>query len=736
MLRTRIVSLLGAVLLLTPLSYGGGSFGTVRGVTRNAEGAPLGGVQVVIHSLDEDADRTTLSDQRGAFLVENLKPGRYQLTANKSGLASLLTATVELGPQQSLQVDMTLAAPADSRETIASTRVAELPKPSAKSNADGPPLTQREKQFLERIDRLEQRLAALEASQARSAEPLPRPPVSTQAAAADQPGVAASAKHNLQAVAVNQLLTAPPPASIATAAATPPATPAKVEIRPDAPANASGTLPPSPGQGSTKPDSPTQPVMVASLEGTAGLKPAAKSEIIPVEPAATQAATAQAPAKIEPFSDADWTWLNGNPRTKNIYWDSKFFTPEIRSDITYTYDFNHPADHSMGGSSEIFRSQEVQVEQLGVGGDFHYDNVRARLMTQFGMYSETTPRNDASPGNGQWDLATAYRYVSEAYGGYHFNVLHGINVDAGIFMSYIGLFSYYNFDNWAYQPSYVSSNTPWFFNGVRVQIFPTAHLKIEPWFINGWQSYASANHRPGLGGQIKWTPKSWVNIISNNYGLGHDDLFVPNRGRIHTDDSVELKYYDQPVKTLDKMAFTFTGDMGCEFGGGVSCYGDTKGGPKQSFLGYMFYNRFWFKKDLYGLTLGGGEINNPGRYLVLLPPINGETAISAATNSPYFTENPGDPFKAWDSSITFDWMPKQYITFRWEFTHRRANVPYWSGQGGITPPGGNNGFPSQYACMNGSPSLTPAGCNGNGGVWYPDLRRSENLIDMDILVKF
>jgi hypothetical protein len=184
------------------------------------------------------------------------------------------------------------------------------------------------------------------------------------------------------------------------------------------------------------------------------------------------------------------------------------------------------------------------------------------------------------------------------------------------------------------------------------------------------------------------------------------------------------------------MAFSLTGDIGCEYGGGVSCHGDTKGGPKQSFLGYMFYNRFWFKKDLYGVTVGGGEINNPGRYLVLIPPINGMTAISAATNSPYFTENPGDQFKAWDSSFTFDWMPKQYITFRWEFTHRHASVPYWSGPGGITPPGGNNGFPTEYACMNGSPSLTIAGCNGNGGVWRPDLRKNENLIDMDILVKF
>ena len=125
-------------------------------------------------------------------------------------------------------------------------------------------------------------------------------------------------------------------------------------------------------------------------------------------------ATTEKPKYVEPFSDADWTWLNGNPRTKEIFWDTKFFTPEIRADTNYVADFNHPADHSIGGSSELFRSYEVQLEQLGVGGDFHYDNVRARLMTQFGMYSVTTPRNDPSPGHGQWDLANAYRYVSEA----------------------------------------------------------------------------------------------------------------------------------------------------------------------------------------------------------------------------------------------------------------------------------------------------------------------------------
>jgi len=433
--------------------------------------------------------------------------------------------------------------------------------------------------------------------------------------------------------------------------------------------------------------------------------------------------------KAQPFAFADFTWLNGNPRTKEVPLDTKFFTPEIRADVDYVYDFAHPKDDTIGGSSEIFRSNEVHVTQLGVGGDFHYDNVRARVMTQFGLYSQTTPRNDASPSRGQWNLDNAYRYLSEAYGGYHFNVMHGINVDAGIFMSYVGLFSYYQFDNWTYQPSYVSSNTPWFFNGVRVQIFPSEHLKIEPWFVNGWQSYGRFNNRPGIGMQILWRPNGWLSVLGNQYMLGEDALNTPGRVRYHTDDSIQIKYYDNQERFLDKAAFSLTGDMGCEHGGGVSCAGNSAKGPKQSFLGYMLYNRLWFDNDRYGLTIGGGQINNPGRYLVLLPPINGATA---ASGTPYFTENPGDPYKAWDISGTFDWMPSQYITFRWEYNHRAANVPYFSGSGGVTPPGGNQGTAGSFVCLSGFTT-----CNGSPtNTWFPDLRKTENRATIAILVKF
>jgi hypothetical protein len=361
----------------------------------------------------------------------------------------------------------------------------------------------------------------------------------------------------------------------------------------------------------------------------------------------------------------------------------------------------------------------------------------------YGMFATTTPRNDASFGVGQWDLRGAYKYVSEAYGGYHFNVNHGLNVDGGIFVSYIGLFSYYNYDNWTYQPSYVSSNTPWFFNGARVQWFPTNKLKIEPWFINGWQSYAKYNGHPGLGGQILWEPKEWFKLVANQYGYGQDNLGLPHTERIHTDDSIEVRYYNDPESPgVSKMAFSLTGDAGCQYGGGIQCTGASSKN-KESFVGWMLYDRTWFHKNLYGLTLGGGEMSNWGRYLTLLPPINGADAV---TGSPYFPEAPGLRAHMWDSTVTFQYMPKQYITWWGEVGYRHSDVPYFAGRGGVTPPGfplgGTNGAPGQFACMSGAPSgasdlpTATTNCKGLGGVWFPDLRRSEAKVSIGIMVKF
>lgn len=145
-----------------------------------------------------------------------------------------------------------------------------------------------------------------------------------------------------------------------------------------------------------------------------------------------------APAS-EPFTFADFTWLNGNSRETETPLDSPVFTGQFSLDTNYTYSFARPADHSLVGSTTSGRSGELQVSDLAVGGDFHWKGARGRVMTQFGLYSTMQPRNDSSPSRGQWDLADAYRYLSEAYGGYHWDALHGVNLDVGLFMSYVGL---------------------------------------------------------------------------------------------------------------------------------------------------------------------------------------------------------------------------------------------------------------------------------------------------------
>jgi hypothetical protein len=523
--------------------------------------------------------------------------------------------------------------------------------------------------------------------------------------------------------------------------------------------------------------------VLTSVSPAAGM-PSSLQSATPTAPAAPPVPeiSAQTTTKGEPFP-GDWTWLNSNGHAVDSPMATKYFTPEFRADANYTLDYNHPKDDTLGGSTETFRSDEWQLEQISIGGDIHINNVRGRILTMDGLFATTTVRNDGSPNRGQWDLANAYKYVSEAWGGYHWDVAHGLNVDAGIFVSYIGLFSYYNFDNWTYQPSFVSSNTPWFFNGLRIQYFPTSKLKIEPWIINGWQSYARYGSKPGLGGQILWRPKPYLDFVWNNYGLGEDDSTNLGRSRVHADYSAKVKVYDQPTKPLDKIAFTITGDAGCEYGGGpasfatpdgalnpkglspetgttdsysggVNCHGNSKNGrPKQDFIGWMMYNRYWFHKDLYAVTLGGGQMSNPGRYLTLLPPINGATAI---TGTPYYTENAGDRAQMHDGTITFDYMPSQFITFRLEEGYRYSDTPYWTGRGGITPPGGNNGSPQDYACAAGNSSgygygtanlaLAEQACNaplsaigtpaGLNYIWWPDLRTNQTVSTIAIMVRF
>lgn len=426
----------------------------------------------------------------------------------------------------------------------------------------------------------------------------------------------------------------------------------------------------------------------------------------------------------QPFENIDQTWQNGSDRRdSSVFKNLPFFTPTLLVDVNYTHSFNKPNDNTVVGSTALARNNEVELSALHFGGDFEYKGARARVMTQFGTRSIVVPRNDFSPYRGQYSLANAYRYLSEAYAGYHFNKWYGINIDAGMFMSYVGLNSYYQAENWEYQASFTSDNTPWFFNGVRLQVYPSKTLKVEAWLINGWQSYGKFNSMPGFGGNITWMPNSNVKLLTNDY-YGTDAAMIPQRKRFHSDNSLLVRYYNKPESNgISRMAFSLTADIGFEKGGGVNGFSnkDSAKGPAQYFASTMFYNRIWFAKNKLAWTIGGGIMTNPGRYLVLYP--TGQASPLPNPNNPTQTEgafpfsaNPGDPFKGWDASTNLDFMPNQSITFRIEFVHRHSSVPYFAGAGGVTS---QTGY-----------TTTPLDPN-----WRPDLVKTENRLIAAVLFR-
>jgi hypothetical protein len=103
--------------IVLSLSLAAGSFAqpsadsaSIVGMTKGPEGTPLAGVRVVIHSVEGGTDRILQTDASGAFAATDLKPGHYQLSANKDQLVSTPGTSVELAANQSLRTDLALAA--------------------------------------------------------------------------------------------------------------------------------------------------------------------------------------------------------------------------------------------------------------------------------------------------------------------------------------------------------------------------------------------------------------------------------------------------------------------------------------------------------------------------------------------------------------------------------------------------------------------------------------------------
>jgi hypothetical protein len=407
----------------------------------------------------------------------------------------------------------------------------------------------------------------------------------------------------------------------------------------------------------------------------------------PAEQAVVVAPTSPAPSKTEdvptaPFAWADFTWMNGQSRQKDF--PLKAFgdavTLSLYLDFNYAYSGNHPRDNTLTSTASVPRHNEIGINLVSIGFDWNYKNVIGRISLQAGSMLSVVQDLDGTAARGRSLAIHNLRYVREAVAGYHFDGIgHGLNLEGGIFMSYIGLESYLLAENWNYQRSLICEHTPFYFHGVRAQYFPSDRVKIEPWLMNGWQTYGKWNYGPSGGVAMRWSPTEAVTLIGNFY-VGTDTRGISERVRVHHDDSILFRYYDAP-----KASFLSKGAVSLNTHAGFEAGGDNQPGPAEAHVfGSSLAHRSWFLRDHLAFAVRGEVFSNPSRYLTQYPP-------------PGFLTGPGvKALQVWGVTGTFDIMPNDFFALRLEGSYRRANAPYFAGPRGTTSPDGFQPTPAEF----------------------------------------
>lgn len=395
-----------------------------------------------------------------------------------------------------------------------------------------------------------------------------------------------------------------------------------------------------------------------------------------------------------PFADLDSSWLNGTNRQPASLLGAGPVTFSIYADAYYAFQFRQPIDHTIFPTTTAPRHNEISLNLAAIGVDVTgLDGPIGRVYLQYGANTETDTGQDRTTTRGYFLSSRAFTPIQQAAAGWHFHALHGINVEVGIFPSYVGMESYLPQENWNYSHPFVSDFTPYYFAGSRTQIFPSQHVKIELWLVNGWQTLGQWHEARAGGYVVQWRPGNHVLLGHAGY-IGQDDPKDDSSVRVYTDNYAQLQYFKREHALLRSLAIAAVADVG---------YETHRGTTDGVMTGYSLTHRAELG-SMWAFTARGDLFYDKTQALILQLPID----------SPYALPDHGS-FLGGGFTATLDFLPSPWIVWRLEVAHRAANIPYFSGHGGITGP-------------NGTASPTPV-------LFTPDLRKDDDRILFNVTLR-
>jgi hypothetical protein len=389
-------------------------------------------------------------------------------------------------------------------------------------------------------------------------------------------------------------------------------------------------------------------------------------------------AVAQTPPPLDvrepPFGEFDVSWLNGTDRRPGPLLKMGPITASLYLDTYYAWQLSAPADHTILASTVASRHDEFSINQASLGLDLTgLDGPIGRLYIQYGTYTETVGGQDATTARGYFLTNRAFNYIQQAALGWHFHWRYGANLEIGILPAYVGIDSYLTQENWNYTHPFTDDFVPFYFAGIRAQLYATRRLKAELWLVNGWQTFGSWHETKAGALVLQWQPREWLALLTSAY-VGQEAVGDPDSVRFYNDNWIQIRYYksDAP-RRIKSAALCIQADAGYERRGNA---------PSGPMAGLLLAHRIeWSAR--WATTVRGDIFYD--RTQALITPLPAGSPYSLPVGCV-----PGNchAFLGGGGTITLDYLPSPWLLIRAEYSHREANIPYFSGHGGTTGPGG------------------------------------------------
>jgi Putative beta-barrel porin-2, OmpL-like. bbp2 len=182
-------------------------------------------------------------------------------------------------------------------------------------------------------------------------------------------------------------------------------------------------------------------------------------------------------------------------------------------DTYYAFDFGRPADRERRFTTQPVRHNEANVNLAWLGVSAERERVRARVALQTGTSVQANYAGEPRKGNTSGPEVA--RFLQEGVVGVR--LASTLWVDAGVYLSYIGLESWSSSDNPTYTRSLVADYSPYYLSGAKLTWQPSKRVSAQLHAMNGWQNISENNDSKAVGGRIDFTVSPALTLSYANF---------------------------------------------------------------------------------------------------------------------------------------------------------------------------------------------------------------------------